>query len=246
MSLFVARRLAGVALVAIAVGACSPQSSVAAGASPGPGFTARAGRRARAVAIVAAARRHAERPRAPGFRHAGRAGGSRRRQRVGGRKRRSVAAASRSHGRRGRSSAGILPPLRHAAIRRPQGRGYEPQPRQGEGSGFIVSADGYILTNAHVVADADEVTVRTTDRREYTAKVVGLDGAPTSPCSRSKAKNCRWCGSAIPRSCVRANGCSPSVRRSRSRTASPRASSAPRAAPCRAKIWCRSSRRTSP
>ena len=57
----------------------------------------------------------------------------------------------------------------------PQGRGFENQPRQGEGSGFIVSADGYILTNAHVVADADEVTVRTTDRREYTAKVVGLD-----------------------------------------------------------------------
>ncbi len=48
-------------------------------------------------------------------------------------------------------------------------------PRQGEGSGFIVSADGYILTNAHVVADADEVTVQLTDRREYTAKVMGVD-----------------------------------------------------------------------
>ena len=47
----------------------------------------------------------------------------------------------------------------------------------GEGSGFIVSADGYILTNAHVVADADEVTVKTTDRREYPAKVVGVDEA---------------------------------------------------------------------
>jgi serine protease Do len=46
---------------------------------------------------------------------------------------------------------------------------------QGEGSGFIVSPDGYILTNAHVVANADEVTVKTTDRREYTAKVVGVD-----------------------------------------------------------------------
>ncbi len=49
-----------------------------------------------------------------------------------------------------------------------------PRP-QGEGSGFIVSQDGYILTNAHVVADADEVTVKTTDRREYAAKVVGVD-----------------------------------------------------------------------
>jgi serine protease Do len=49
-----------------------------------------------------------------------------------------------------------------------------PTPR-GEGSGFIVSPDGYVLTNAHVVAEAEEVTVKTTDRREYTAKVVGVD-----------------------------------------------------------------------
>jgi serine protease Do len=54
-------------------------------------------------------------------------------------------------------------------------RGFEVPQRQGEGSGFIVSADGYILTNAHVVADADEVTVRMTDRREYPAKVIGVD-----------------------------------------------------------------------
>lgn len=45
----------------------------------------------------------------------------------------------------------------------------------GEGSGFIVSSDGYILTNAHVVDEADEVTVKLTDRREYLAKIVGLD-----------------------------------------------------------------------
>jgi len=50
-----------------------------------------------------------------------------------------------------------------------------PQPARGEGSGFIVGADGTILTNAHVVADAREVTVRLTDRREFTAKVVGVD-----------------------------------------------------------------------
>ena len=53
-------------------------------------------------------------------------------------------------------------------------RGQMP-PARGEGSGFVISADGYILTNAHVVADAGEVTVRTTDRREYRAKVVGED-----------------------------------------------------------------------
>jgi len=53
-------------------------------------------------------------------------------------------------------------------------RGAQP-PARGEGSGFIVAPDGYILTNAHVVADASEVTVRLTDRREFTAKVVGVD-----------------------------------------------------------------------
>ncbi len=53
-------------------------------------------------------------------------------------------------------------------------RGAQP-PARGEGSGFIVASDGYILTNAHVVADASEVTVRLTDRREFTAKVVGAD-----------------------------------------------------------------------
>lgn len=51
------------------------------------------------------------------------------------------------------------------------------QPARGQGSGFIVSADGYILTNGHVVEDASEVTVRTTDRREYSATVVGVDSA---------------------------------------------------------------------
>ncbi|MBI4204803.1 MAG: DegQ family serine endoprotease [Betaproteobacteria bacterium] len=50
-----------------------------------------------------------------------------------------------------------------------------PRPSQGLGSGFIISADGYILTNAHVVADAVEVTVKLTDRREFKAKVVGAD-----------------------------------------------------------------------
>lgn len=53
----------------------------------------------------------------------------------------------------------------------PQHRG----PMMGEGSGFIVSSDGTILTNAHVVADTKEVTVRLTDRREFTAKVIGSD-----------------------------------------------------------------------
>jgi len=46
---------------------------------------------------------------------------------------------------------------------------------RGEGSGFIVASNGVILTNAHVVADAKEVTVKLPDRREFTAKVIGQD-----------------------------------------------------------------------
>lgn len=56
----------------------------------------------------------------------------------------------------------------------PQGRGFMP-PRHGQGSGFIVSGDGYILTNAHVVDGADEVVVKLNDKREFRAKVVGAD-----------------------------------------------------------------------
>jgi serine protease Do len=50
-------------------------------------------------------------------------------------------------------------------------------PMHGIGSGFIVSPDGIILTNAHVVENADEVTVKLTDKREFQAKVLGKDKA---------------------------------------------------------------------
>ncbi|MDP2760088.1 MAG: DegQ family serine endoprotease [Sideroxyarcus sp.] len=52
-----------------------------------------------------------------------------------------------------------------------------PQQRESRslGSGFIINADGYILTNAHVVDRADKITVRLTDKREYKATVVGAD-----------------------------------------------------------------------
>jgi len=58
-------------------------------------------------------------------------------------------------------------------------RQFQQQPRysEGTGSGFIVSADGYILTNNHVVADANRVTVKMLDNREFTARVVGRDPA---------------------------------------------------------------------
>jgi serine protease Do len=53
--------------------------------------------------------------------------------------------------------------------------GAQGMPMRGQGSGFIVSADGTILTNAHVVRGAKEVTVKLTDRREFIAKVLGSD-----------------------------------------------------------------------
>jgi serine protease Do len=48
-------------------------------------------------------------------------------------------------------------------------------PARGAGSGFIVSSDGYILTNAHVVRGADEVEVKLIDKRTFSAKVIGAD-----------------------------------------------------------------------
>lgn len=55
--------------------------------------------------------------------------------------------------------------------------GYAPTPRdrQSFGSGFIISGDGYVLTNNHVVQGADKVTVRLSDRRELDAEVIGTD-----------------------------------------------------------------------
>ena len=62
-------------------------------------------------------------------------------------------------------------------------------PVQGEGSGFIIGSDGLVLTNAHVVQDASEVTVKLTDRREFKAKVLGTDPATDVAVLRIKADN---------------------------------------------------------
>jgi serine protease Do len=165
MSLFVARRLAGAAIVAFTVGACSPQSSVAAAQDTQP------------VAVEAPAKP----PSSP--------------QPVGTLNGRvlpdfatlveqvgpavvNVSVVEKPRRLRGQSGEGAEDDPVQEFFRRfgvPQPRGGEVPQRQGEGSGFIVSPDGYILTNAHVVADSDEVTVRMTDRREYPAKVVGMD-----------------------------------------------------------------------
>ncbi len=80
-------------------------------------------------------------------------------------------------------SAGGLPPELQRFFRGVPGfspRSPQPQhpggaPFRGQGSGFIISADGLILTNAHVVRGAKDVTVKLSDRREYSAKVLGLD-----------------------------------------------------------------------
>ncbi|MEO8136664.1 MAG: DegQ family serine endoprotease [Betaproteobacteria bacterium] len=71
----------------------------------------------------------------------------------------------------------------------PGGPGNEQPLRQGMGSGFIVSADGVILTNAHVVDGAQEVLVRLTDRREFTAKVIGVDKQSDVAVLRIEAHN---------------------------------------------------------
>jgi serine protease Do len=75
-----------------------------------------------------------------------------------------------------RNNRGRVPPGFEEFFRQFEERQQEPV--QADGSGFIVSKDGYILTNNHVVGDADRVKVTLTDHREFNAKVVG--GDPTT------------------------------------------------------------------
>jgi serine protease Do len=56
----------------------------------------------------------------------------------------------------------------------PEGQGMLP-PKRGQGSGFLISSDGFILTNTHVIDGVDEVVIKLNDKREYRAKVIGTD-----------------------------------------------------------------------
>ncbi len=74
---------------------------------------------------------------------------------------------------------GVPIPPRQQPDRPPRGRKPNPQQEEdvprGVGSGFIISADGYVMTNAHVVDGADDVYVTLTDKREFKAKIIGAD-----------------------------------------------------------------------
>jgi serine protease Do len=70
-----------------------------------------------------------------------------------------------------------------------EGSGHGAMPMRGQGSGFIISSDGVILTNAHVVHNAETVTVKLTDHREYTAKVLGSDSRTDIAVIKIDAKN---------------------------------------------------------
>jgi len=83
----------------------------------------------------------------------------------------------RSRGQRGEQGPGQpeIPEFFKRYFNVPEGRGNGQPDRSGTGSGFIYEADGYILTNHHVIEDADEIIVRMADRREFEAELIGSD-----------------------------------------------------------------------
>ena len=112
----------------------------------------------------------------------------------------------------------VLEFFRRFIPRQQPGPGARPEARS-LGSGFIISADGYILTNAHVVDGADEINVRFTDKREFKAKVIGADRRTDIAVIKidSPQQLPAVTVLAIPPSSKSASGSSPSARRSASR-----------------------------
>lgn len=70
-----------------------------------------------------------------------------------------------------------------------QGGGYVPRDTTSLGSGFIISQDGYVLTNHHLVKDADEIVIKFSDRRELLAKVIGSDARTDVALLKVEAKD---------------------------------------------------------
>lgn len=178
----VARRLLSTALLCGALAACSPQSSTAASQSEAPASAA-----SRAPGGTMAPPAYAERS-LPNF--AGLV------EQYGPAVVNVAVVAAREQTSDRGGPPGISPndPLyeffRRFGVPVPRGGpGPQQPPARGEGSGFIVSEDGYILSNAHVVEGASEVSVRLTDRREFMAKVVGLDKRTDVAVLKIEAKN---------------------------------------------------------
>ena len=93
-------------------------------------------------------------------------------------------------------------------------------PHRGAGSGFIIDADGSILTNNHVIDRAERITVKLSDGRTLRARVIGAD--PDTDIALIKVgrpeRACRWRRSAIRRRSGWASGCAPSATRSATST----------------------------
>ncbi|OQX10523.1 MAG: protease Do, partial [Thiothrix lacustris] len=87
----------------------------------------------------------------------------------------SISVEGKSSGRAGGLPEGLPPELERFFRGLPDMEEPEARRTQASGSGFIISADGYIVTNAHVVEDAKSVTVGLGDRRELSAEIVGVD-----------------------------------------------------------------------
>ncbi len=107
-----------------------------------------------------------------------------------------VKTASRQQGQQGQQAQPEMDPddpffqfFRRFQGQDPRQQQQRQQPSRGQGSGFIVSEDGVILTNAHVVRDAQEVVVKLTDRREFRAKVLGSDPKTDVAVLKIEAKN---------------------------------------------------------